>query len=113
LFFFSACGITATPTPVPTGQYNTETVSFTTEDDIELEGTLFLSEGDTAVVFAHMAGNDSDQRDWMPFAEQIAQKGFTALTFNSRCYGNSGCGGSDSGSVLLSRDMGVAIDFLS
>ena len=103
---------TATPTPIPIGEYYTEVVSITTEDDIELEGRLFLSEGNTAVVFAHMAGGDNDQQNWIPFAKQIARKGFTALTFNFRCYGESGCGGSGSGSVLLSRDVGAAIDFL-
>lgn len=104
---------TPTPTSVPIVEYSTEIVSFTTEDDIELEGTLFLSEGDTAVVFAHMAGDDNDQQNWIPFAKQIARRGFTAITFNFRCYGNSGCGGGASGSTLLSRDVGAAIDFLS
>ena len=103
---------TATPTPVPIVEYSTEAVSITTEDDIELQGTLFLSEGNTAVVFAHMAGGDNDQQNWVPFAKQIARRGFTALTFDFRCYGESGCGGSGSGSVLLSRDVGAAIDFL-
>jgi len=103
---------TITPTPVPTVEFITETVSFTTEDEINLEGTLFLSEGDTAVVFAHMAGGDNDQQNWIPFAEQIARRGFTSLTFNFRCYGNSECGGRDSGSILISRDMGAAIKFL-
>jgi len=83
-----------------------------TEDGYELEGTLFLSEGDLAVVFAHMAGGDNDQRNWIPFAKEAAQRGFNALTFNFRCYGNSGCGGSDSGAILLSRDIGAAVDFL-
>jgi len=103
---------TNTPTPFPIFEYSIEPVSFTTEDDIELEGTLFLSEGDIAVVFAHMAGGDNDQQNWMPFAKQVAQRGYTALTFNFRCYGESGCGGRDSGSILLSRDIGAAIDFL-
>lgn len=103
---------TATPTPVPIFEYSTEAVSITTEDDIEIQGTLFLSEGNTAVVFAHMAGGDNDQQNWIPFAKQIARRGFTALTFDFRCYGESGCGGSGSGSVLLSRDVGAAIDFL-
>ena len=101
-----------TPTPAPIFEYSIETVSFTTEDDIELEGTLFLTEGDIAVVFAHMAGGDNDQQNWVPFAKQVARRGFTALTFNFRCYGESGCGGRDSGSILLSRDVGAAIDFL-
>lgn len=103
---------TDTPTSVPIFDYSIETVSFTTEDDIELEGMLFLTEGDTAVVFAHMAGGDNDQQNWVPFAKQVARRGFTALTFNFRCYGESGCGGRDSGSILLSRDVGAAIDFL-
>jgi dienelactone hydrolase len=102
---------TASHTPFPTVEYSTEIVSFTTEDEIDLEGTLFLSQGDTAVVFAHMAG-ENDQQNWIPFAEETASRGFTALTFNFRCYGGSGCGGTDSGSVLLSRDIGAAIDFL-
>jgi pimeloyl-ACP methyl ester carboxylesterase len=102
---------TASRTPVTTVEYSTEVVSFTTEDDIDLEGIQFLSEGDTAVVFAHMAG-ENDQQNWVPFANQVARRGFTALTFNFRCYGNSGCGGKDSGAILLSRDLGAAIELL-
>ena len=102
---------TITPTPVPTVEYSTEIVSLTTEDDFDLEGILFLSEGDTAVVFAHMAG-DNDQQNWVPFANTIARRGFTALTFNFRCYGESECGGRDSGSILISRDIGAAINYL-
>lgn len=102
---------TASRTPVPTVEYSIETVGFTTEDDIDLEGKLFLSAGGTAVVFAHMAG-ENDQENWVDFANLVARRGFTALTFNFRCYGNSGCGGTGSGSILLSRDLGAAIEFL-
>ena len=102
---------TVTPTPVPTVEYSTETVSFTTEDDLKLFGTLFLSERDIAVVLTHMAG-ENDQQNWIPFAKQIANRGFTALTFDFRCYGQSDCGGSESGDILLSRDVGAAIGFL-
>jgi len=101
---------TVTPTPVPTVEYSTETVSFTTEDDLKLFGTLFLSEGDIAVVLTHMAG-ENDQQNWIPFARQIARRGFTALTFDFRCYGQSDCGGNTSGDVL-SKDIGAAIGFL-
>jgi alpha/beta superfamily hydrolase len=100
-----------TSTPEPFVEYTSEPVVFTTEDEIDLEGTLFLSEGDIAVVFAHMAG-ENDQQNWIPFAEYIARRGFSSLTFNFRCYGGSGCGGSDSSSILLSYDLGAAIDFL-
>lgn len=103
---------TITPTPVPTVEYSTETVSLITEDEIDLDGTLFLSEVDTAVVFGHMAGGDNDQQNWIPFAEYIARRGFTSLTFDFRCYGESECGGRDSGSILISRDIGAAINYL-
>ena len=102
---------TITRTPVPIVDYDTETVSFMTEDLYNLEGILYLSEGDTAVVFAHMAG-DNDQQNWVPFAKKAASRGFTSLTFNFRCYGDSECGGRDSGAVLISRDIGAAINFL-
>lgn len=100
---------TALPTtPAPTVKYSTEIVSLTTEDDKKLAGTLFLSEGDTAVVLTHMAG-ENDQQNWIPFAKLIASRGFTALTFDFRCYGQSDCGGSGD---VLSKDIGAAIDFL-
>jgi dienelactone hydrolase len=102
---------TAKRTPIPTVVYSIETVSFTTEDDLDLVGTYFQSEGEIAVVLAHMAG-ENDQKNWIPFAKRIANRGYTALTFNFRCYGESDCGGSESGSVLISRDIGAAIDFL-
>lgn len=103
---------TITLTPVPTVEYRTKTVSFTTEDEIDLAGTPFLSEGDTAVMFAHVAGGDNDQQNWILFAEYIARRGFTSLTFDFRCYGDTGCGGRDSGSTLISRDIGAAKNVL-
>lgn len=98
----------APTTPAPAVKYSTEIVSFTTEDNIKLAGTLFFSEGDTAIVLTHMAG-ENDQQNWIPFAKQIASRGFTALTFDFRCYGQSDCGGSGD---VLSRDIGAAIRFL-
>jgi len=98
----------APTTPAPAVEYSTEVISFTTEDDIKLVGTLLLSEGDTAVVLTHMAG-ENDQQNWIPFAKQIASRGFTALTFDFRCYGQSDCGGSGD---VLSKDIGAAIGFL-
>lgn len=102
---------TITRTPEPTVKYSTEVVDFTSEDGYKLSGRLFLSTGDTAVVLAHMAG-DNDQENWVPFAKYIARRGITALTFDFRCYGDSECGGRGSSSGLLSRDLGAAIDFL-
>jgi len=107
----TATPVPLTRTPVPTVEYSTQTVSFTTEDGYELFGTLFMSEGDTAVVLAHMAG-DNDQQNWVPFAKQIAKRGFTGLTFDFRCYGESECGGSEPGDILLSMDVAAAMGFL-
>jgi len=97
-------------TPLPAVEYSTEIVNLTTEDDVNLSGTLFLSEGDTAVILAHMAG-ENDQQNWTSFANQIAGEGFTALTFDFRCYGQSDCGGDLSGDIL-SMDIGAALNFL-
>ena len=63
-------------------------------------------------MFAHMAGGDNDQQNWIPFAENIARRGFTSLTFDFRCYVDSGFGGRDSGSTLISRDIGAAKNVL-
>jgi dienelactone hydrolase len=102
---------TSTRTPRPLVDFSTETVSFTTKDGYELFGTLFQSEGDIAVVLAHMAG-DNDQQNWVPFAKQLAPRGYTALTFDFRCFAQSECGGNESGDILLSYDLSAAMDFL-
>jgi dienelactone hydrolase len=103
---------TVTPTPEPVYPYDTEPVSITTEDGLTLSGNFFHTEGETAVLFVHMAG-PNDQKNWAPFAEKVAQRGFSAFTFDLRCFGESECrGGTEPGWVTLSRDMQAAIDFL-
>jgi len=99
-------------TPEPVYPYDTETVSITTEDGLKLYGNFFHTEGETVVLFVHMAG-PNDQKNWIPFANEVAQRGFSALTFDLRCYGESDCrGGTEPGWVTLSRDMQAAINFL-
>jgi pimeloyl-ACP methyl ester carboxylesterase len=101
------------PTPEPVYSYETQPVSFTSQDGLKLSGTFFHSEGDVAVLFVHMAGNDDDQKDWIPFANQVAQRGFSALTFDMRCHGATECrGGSEPGWVTTSWDMQAASKFL-
>jgi len=100
------------PTPEPVYPYNVETVNITTEDGLMLSGNFFHTEGETAVLFVHMAG-PNDQKNWIPFATEVAQRGFSALTFDMRCYGESDCrGGTEPGWVTLNRDMLAAINFL-
>jgi len=61
-------------------------VSFTTEDGIRLSGRLF-GQGKTGVVLCHMY--PADQRSWWEFASLLAEKGYAALAFDFRGYGES------------------------
>jgi pimeloyl-ACP methyl ester carboxylesterase len=83
-----------------------EAVSFDTEDGITIRGHLFGS-GDTAVILSHMRPND--QRAWFDFARELADQGFTALTYDFRGYGETG-GDKDLG--LIDRDLTAAIAFM-
>ncbi len=91
------------PTQIP----QVEEISFTTEDGAKLVGTLFLAQGDLAVVLAHMG--DYDQQDWHPFARAIASRGISAITFNFRCYEPSEC---VTGEGDLGLDVRAAIEVL-
>jgi hypothetical protein len=76
---------TAQPTPPPS--LSEGEVTFTTEDGIQLSGTVF-GQGTTAVILAHM--RNRDQTSWQPFAQVLAERRFTALTFDFRGYSKSG-----------------------
>ena len=69
----------------PPGDYTV--VLFSTSDDVPLHGRIFGS-GNPSVVLAHM--EEADQRSWQPFAETLADLGYTALTFDFRGFGRSG-----------------------
>jgi len=101
----------ATPTPIPpstTPDVKIELVNFTTQDDIKLAGTVF-GEGDLAVILAHMGMPDVNQQSWQPFARLLAERDFTALTFDFR-----GRGKSEGNQVFntLPYDVDAAIQFL-
>ena len=100
---------TSTAAPTPTQTPQGQTVSFAAEDGVKLSGTL-LAKGDTAVVLAHMG--IADQKSWQPFAGHIAGRGFTALTFDFRCYGLSECGQLGRSESLHTQDIRAAIRFL-
>jgi pimeloyl-ACP methyl ester carboxylesterase len=61
-------------------------VSFRTADGVRLAGNV-LGKGSTGVVFAHQVGGDRCQ--WLPFARELAKKGYRALVFDMRGYGSS------------------------
>jgi pimeloyl-ACP methyl ester carboxylesterase len=71
-------------TPLPT---DTVTVGVFV-DGITLTGRLFGGQNDTLVILSHMRQND--ETAWFPFAEELAGKGYAALTFNFRGYDGSG-----------------------
>ena len=93
---------TATIAPVAEG----EAVSFNTEDGVTIRGYLFGT-GETAVVLSHMRPND--QRAWFDFARELADQGFTALTFDFRGYGETG---GDKELSLIDRDLTAAVRYL-
>jgi dienelactone hydrolase len=100
---------TSMPKPTVTPQVTVETVTFTSQDNIRLAGTLF-GEGELAVILAHMGVPGVDKQSWQPFARLLAERGFTALTFDFRGRGQS------EGSLqtnLLVLDIYAAIQFLS
>jgi alpha-beta hydrolase superfamily lysophospholipase len=59
---------------------------FRASDKALLNGVA-IGEGDTAVVLAH--GNPSQLCDWVPYAKELAARGYLALAFDFRGLGNS------------------------
>lgn len=92
----------ATAAPSATGL----AVSFITEDNLTIKGRLFGS-GDMAIVFAHMYPND--QRAWWGFASEVGGRGYAALTFDFRGYGETG-GSQDI--ARIDRDLIAAVRYL-
>ena len=68
----------------PPGDYTD--VLFAASDGVTLHGRLF-GDGQPSVVLAHMY--PADQRSWQSFAETLAKRGYTVLTFDFRGYGRS------------------------
>ena len=100
-WLLAACGVapaastpvpqpSATPLPSPTAtQIPFETVTFTTEDNVRLAGTL-RGEGELAVILAHQGTPGADQRSWATFAHLLAERGIASLAFDFRGVGRSG-----------------------
>jgi pimeloyl-ACP methyl ester carboxylesterase len=79
------------PTPTPAAGVSVESVSFTTQDGVQLSGTLYRPPGaeqGAAAVLAHM--RPTDQTSWAATAQELAAHGTPALTFDFRGYGRSG-----------------------
>lgn len=80
--FFVRLGI-----PEPCGAKEPQPVSFQATDGVPLRGTLF-GEGATGVILAHMY--PADQKSWFAFARKLGERGYLALAFDCRGYGDSG-----------------------
>jgi pimeloyl-ACP methyl ester carboxylesterase len=110
----SACGgvapsqapASAAVTAQPAGRLPEGEVSFETADKVKLSGLVF-GRGETAIVLAHMMA--SEQTAWQPFAKELAEKGYTALTFDFRGNGKSG---GKLNFVALDKDVQAAVAFL-
>jgi polyhydroxybutyrate depolymerase len=79
---------TGTIQPTTTVRVRMRPVSFKTEDEVKLSGTLF-GEGQIGVILTHMGTIGSSQTSWYDFAERIGVKDFTALPFDFRGVGES------------------------
>jgi dienelactone hydrolase len=100
---------TPTITPSPTPEVKNELITFTTQDNNTLAGTLF-GDGEPIVILAHMGMPGVDQQSWQPFAQSLAARGYTVLTFDFRGRGNS------AGLLEYNKlpyDMDAAIRFLN
>jgi pimeloyl-ACP methyl ester carboxylesterase len=71
----------------PTPPDDTENVSVVISGDVILNGRLFGGDNKPTVILTHMRQND--QTVWFPYAEQLVQHGYAALTFDFRGYGMS------------------------
>jgi WD40 repeat protein len=120
LFLFTACtSIKDTSAPIPEAtmlpepvstvtSVSTETVTFTTEDNVALSGTLF-GNGKIAVILAHQGTPGTNQTAWHPFARLLSEHGYAALAFDFRGVGQS------AGKLLygnLAMDVSAAAQFL-
>src|SRR3970040_180721 len=72
--------------PLPPVRAHTA-VSFRTGDGVAIRGYQF-GDGRAVVILSHMCG--TDQRIWFPLAEELARRGYTAITYDYRGIGQSG-----------------------
>jgi pimeloyl-ACP methyl ester carboxylesterase len=105
-FALLAAVLVCTGSPTDGGAGEPQSVEFKATDGVTLRGRLF-GNGSTGVILAHMY--PADQKSWFPMARKLAEKGYLAMTFDFRGYGDSG------GAKVISeidRDLEGAYRFL-
>lgn len=109
--------VTPFPTAVPTATRTTipsfdgEEINFTTSDGLSINGMIYRGGGDLAVILAHQRGQGINQKSWQYFAEELATKSYTVLTFNFRGIGKSE-GDINFMENMVVEDTRAAIDYL-
>lgn len=77
------------------------------EDEIVLNGHLFGAQNEVVVILSHMRPND--QTAWFSFAQELAEEGYAALTFDFRGYGETG---GDKDFDRLDEDLSAAVRYM-
>lgn len=85
----------------------TENVYIVSEDEAILNGRLFGAQNDVLVILSHM--RPSDQTAWFSFAQELADNGYAALTFNFRGYGDSE---GEKDFAKLDEDLSAAVRYM-
>jgi pimeloyl-ACP methyl ester carboxylesterase len=79
----SACGTSSTDDARGPSSPRGEAVTFEASDGVKLVGRIF-GDGEVGVVLAHMGRWEDTQADWYRLARALAERGYTALTYNRR-----------------------------
>lgn len=79
----SACGTSSTDDARGPSSPRGEAVTFEASDGVKLVGRI-LGDGEVAIVLAHMGRSEDTQADWYRLARVLAERGYTALTYNRR-----------------------------
>jgi alpha-beta hydrolase superfamily lysophospholipase len=93
----------------PSANVTDEPVRFETADGVTIAGHLYSTAGPKrkVVVLAHEF--PTDQTAWKPYAQELAGRGYHALTLDFRGYGETG-GAKDAAKV--DRDLEAAVRFI-
>jgi len=108
-FLLSRC-TPGLPMSTKAHEVSVKEITLTNADNVELAGTLFRAgSGDIGIVMAHSGVGGEDRTGLHPLAREVAEKGFTVVTFDFRGYGKTVA------SPALDRvdvDVRAAVDFL-
>jgi pimeloyl-ACP methyl ester carboxylesterase len=100
-------------TSLPPELHDSEAVAFRSLDGVSLDGRVFGS-GEAAVVLVHGSVDDA-QASWYPFARQLADAGYLAMTIDLRGFCPGGLDGCSDGKLVPPdtwQDVAGAVEYL-